>query len=144
MQILRNLLNTTLTTTRTFLSSSTINAHPNLLHLTLATRGYTIQSQTLYIPNRLGFFSPGPPRLQVRQAWLFGMMAFATAFIIGYSVLAVLLMCVWGVERDVFRKVVLGLVVVTVAQVVAVWGMVCCDLRRVEGYVWRDRKVRVE
>ncbi len=42
----------------------------NPVHLALGIRGYWIQSQVLHIPDRFGFFSPGPPRLQVHQAFL--------------------------------------------------------------------------
>jgi len=38
---------------------------PNSVHLAVATIGYWIQSQQLKIPDRYGFFSLGPPRLQV-------------------------------------------------------------------------------
>ncbi|KAI0136371.1 hypothetical protein BJ170DRAFT_601493 [Xylariales sp. AK1849] len=39
----------------------------NPVHLAIANRGYWIQSHILHIPDRLGFFSPGSPRLQVHE-----------------------------------------------------------------------------
>lgn len=39
----------------------------NQTHLSIATKGYWFQSHILKIPDRYGFFSPGPPRLQVHQ-----------------------------------------------------------------------------
>lgn len=43
----------------------------NPVLLALATRAHWIQAHVLHIPDRYGFFSPSPPRLQVWQAFLF-------------------------------------------------------------------------
>ena len=48
-----------------------VNNQLNSLRLAIATTGYRIQSCTLQIPDRFGFFSPGPPRLQVFEGLSF-------------------------------------------------------------------------
>lgn len=48
-----------------------VNNPLNPLNLTIATTEYRIQSRTLQIPDRFGFFSPGPPRLQVHDGGMF-------------------------------------------------------------------------
>ena len=39
----------------------------NPVHLAIGTRGYWLQSHILHVPHRVGFFSSGPPRLQVLE-----------------------------------------------------------------------------
>ncbi|KAL8948227.1 MAG: hypothetical protein Q9222_005563, partial [Ikaeria aurantiellina] len=39
----------------------------NTAVLAIANTGYRIQSHILRIPDRMGFFAPGPPRLQVYE-----------------------------------------------------------------------------
>ncbi|EQB58403.1 hypothetical protein CGLO_01351 [Colletotrichum gloeosporioides Cg-14] len=55
----------------------------NTAHLAIATRGYYIQTEIFRIPERFGVFSPGPPRLQAHQGFLF--------------VIQTVLVAIWGV-----------------------------------------------
>jgi hypothetical protein len=51
------------------------------VHLAIGRRGYLIQSDVLHIPDRFGFFSPGPPGLQALQGADFAMTAFYYGFL---------------------------------------------------------------
>lgn len=53
---------------KTFFACETFNNRLHAVLLSIATIGYRIQSQSLHIPDRFGFFSSGPPRLQVQEA----------------------------------------------------------------------------
>ncbi|KAI1769160.1 hypothetical protein GGR53DRAFT_228507 [Hypoxylon sp. FL1150] len=60
--------------------------------------GYHIQAHVLHIPDRFGFFSPGPPALQMRQG----------SFVLGYAVAVLTLLLVKYVgRRPVVRAVYL-------------------------------------
>ena len=48
----------------------------NPLYLSVATKGYRIQSRTLRIPDRYGFFVSGPPRPQAHEGEFFFMAIF--------------------------------------------------------------------
>lgn len=50
------------------LGPSVIDARLNQPRLALATHCYWFQSRILRIPDRFGFFAPGPPRLQVEES----------------------------------------------------------------------------
>ncbi|RYP65286.1 hypothetical protein DL770_009032 [Monosporascus sp. CRB-9-2] len=52
---------------KALLSPQIIDNRLNPYYLAVATRAYWIQSHILRIPDRFGFFSPGPPRLQVLE-----------------------------------------------------------------------------
>jgi hypothetical protein len=43
-------------------------------YLAIAGSGYRTQSQSLHIPDRFGFFSSAPPRLQVEEGAFFAQM----------------------------------------------------------------------
>lgn len=50
----------------------------NPVYLAIASRSYRIQSHTLHIPDRSGFFSPGPPasrcaKVPARAPWFLAM-----------------------------------------------------------------------
>ena len=53
---------------RSFFAGPVINGELNPAALTFGQAGYRIQSQKLHIPDRFGWFAPGPPRLQVYDA----------------------------------------------------------------------------
>ncbi|KAF2652353.1 hypothetical protein K491DRAFT_719029 [Lophiostoma macrostomum CBS 122681] len=128
-----------LTPIRKFLHGETIDGHPNPLYLIIATRGYSIQSRILHLlhlPNWIGFFSPGSPRLQTRQAALFGVMLLKTCFDVLLGVVVVSLLRVCGLQKTEVRKLAGVLVFLTGAQIVGIWGMACLDRRGALGYDW--------
>ena len=54
---------------RMFYGPQSVHNVLNPVLLAVGSRGYLIQSRTLHIPDRYGYFSPGSPRLQVSQAF---------------------------------------------------------------------------
>ena len=62
-----------------FLKPQVVDGRLNPVRLAVATRGYWIQSHVLHIPDRFGWFSPGPPRLQVHQATSLAFLACSVA-----------------------------------------------------------------
>ena len=66
--MLYNLISNILTTAKGVFAGKIVDNGLNPLHLAIATTGFRIQSCTLHIPNRIYFFSPGPPRLQGDEA----------------------------------------------------------------------------
>jgi hypothetical protein len=64
-----------LSTVRLALRSDVIDHSLNPVRLAIARRGYLIQSDILHIPDRFGYFSPGPPRLQAFEGGMFAGMA---------------------------------------------------------------------
>ncbi|RYP07058.1 hypothetical protein DL764_002749 [Monosporascus ibericus] len=127
------------------LSPQIIDNRLNPYHLAVATRAYWIQSHILRIPDRFGFFSPSPPRLQVHQSdWLiilvtmFGVLLCTAFFLSG----TVALLYRLG-ERPV--PTLLGpMVALTVVTMASLWVLQCFDPRRALDYDWRDWKVRKE
>ena len=83
-----------------------VNGQLNPLHLTVATTGYRIQSRTLQIPDRFGFFSSGPPRLQVHESFCF-------SHVVG-------LVCL-GVVFDAFSVFLCGPLRTPISQRLCVW-----------------------
>ncbi|KAI1098238.1 hypothetical protein F4804DRAFT_338421 [Jackrogersella minutella] len=112
----------------------------NLAQLRFARRGYQIQSQILHIPDRVGFFSPGPARLQVREGAIFAGLAICMGFFyIPYLVPVVFFMRLWGWP---LWELVLGIASLTVAFLVGVWVLVCLDPRRAPDYDWSEADKR--
>lgn len=86
-----NLISNTLATIKGEFGPQVVNNDLNPIHLAVATRGYRIQSHKLYIPDRFGFFSPGPPRLHVYQGGTFIVLASLSSFFIvmtGFAILS--------------------------------------------------------
>ena len=50
------------------LGPSVIDGRLNQPRLALAIQCYWFQSRILRLPDRFGFFAPGPPRLQVEES----------------------------------------------------------------------------
>ncbi|KAF2498881.1 hypothetical protein BU16DRAFT_308438 [Lophium mytilinum] len=111
-----------------------VNDHLNPIHLAIATNGYRIQSQTLHIPDRIGFFSSGPPRLQVYQASMFFLLIMGPC----YSIISAAFV-VFVVRRNSI-KIAAFMLSITVAQTIAIWALVCFDRHRAPGYEWEDWK----
>jgi hypothetical protein len=113
--------------------------NPN--YLAIATTGYRIQS-SLHIPNRIGFFSPGPPRLQVHQATSFIYMVIVTCVIGSLDGLTVLWMTLRPLPDTDLPKTCVIFVSVLVGLVVFFWVLECCNGRRAPGYEWAGWKER--
>ena len=72
----RNLVSNIYAGIKDLLGPSVIDGHLNHVHLALATQCYWTQSRIFCIPDRFGFFSPGPPRLQAEESALFIIVVF--------------------------------------------------------------------
>ncbi len=112
----------------------------NSLYLAIATIGHRIQSRTLQIPDRLGLFSPGPPRLQVHEGCSF-------LFILGWTCLIMILdaYCVYSCRRphgECTCQLGAVFLVVMVPHAVIFWIASVYDRHRAPGYEWADWKLR--
>jgi len=115
------------------------NLNPTLL--ALASRCYRIQSHVLHVPDNWGFFSPGPPRLQVHQgAGLVVVLGLQvhTAALGGFVVYMLVIR-----NRPVFGLVGF-LLAMHLATLVAFWALSLFDRHRAIGYDWGDGKLRKE
>ncbi|KAK1767160.1 hypothetical protein QBC33DRAFT_559284 [Phialemonium atrogriseum] len=137
-----NLTNNALTAVKGFLDPQISNGRLNPVHLAIATRGYWIQSHVLHIPDRFGFFSSGPPRLQMYQSASFAFLTVGVAFSTVWGALTVLLAKLMG--RPISRLAgAMG--VLQIAVVAVIWAALACfDHRRALDYDWGDWKRRKE
>ncbi|RYP32207.1 hypothetical protein DL767_005363 [Monosporascus sp. MG133] len=127
------------------LSPQIIDNRLNPCHLAVATRAYWIQSHILRIPDRFGFFSPGPPRLQVYQSVWF------TFLVVMFGFLLCTAFFIWGAVVMLYRleerpaPTLLGpMVALTVVTIASLWVLECFDRHRAPDYDWGDWKVRKE
>jgi hypothetical protein len=117
-----------------------VNNQLNSRHLAIATTGYRIQSCTLQIPDRFGFFSPGPPRLQVHEglAFIFAvgwicMVLISDAFVVFVCILSGLPTC---------QRLGAAFPLMIVPGAVILWYAQVHNRRRAPGYEWGDWKLR--
>ncbi len=103
----------------------------------IATGGYWIQSHVLRIPDRFGFFSSGPPQLQVYQGALFGFLAVHVAISALFGALIV-----WWIKRHgrPVTTLVRGMAAMWVAMAAVIWVSECVHPHRGPDYVWPGRK----
>ncbi|KAI1781465.1 hypothetical protein F4818DRAFT_436655 [Hypoxylon cercidicola] len=107
------------------LEPSEVKKSLNPAHLALGARGYEIQSRLLRIPDRYGFFSPGPPRLQVHEGCLF----FINFLLICYLSIASAVI-VWVMSRLHVPWISFFVVVSVVVQFMLIfftWAVHCAD-----------------
>jgi hypothetical protein len=113
----------------------------NPIHLAIATRGYWIQSRIFYIPDRYGFFSPGPPRLQVYQGFLFIALFIMVICSIFCGASSVLLASLTPDHKPIWKAVVF-MVILVGGTVAMIWVTECFSKRRARDYDWGDWKQR--
>ncbi|KAH7113258.1 hypothetical protein B0J11DRAFT_146211 [Dendryphion nanum] len=110
--------------------------------LAAAKTGYRIQSQVLKIPTRFGFFSPGPPRLQVNEAYACAVLLFGIGFTTVYSCFIVLWIKIRGIPNASRMAAVLA--VIQTMVIILHWVLACTSKRRAPGFVWEDWKERAD
>ena len=116
-----------------------VDGQLNPFLLAVATAGYLIQSRILRIPYQWGPFSPGPPRLQVRQALFFNVAVLCNCLnTILYVLLLPLLIFagndLWDVGKQLSFIIAVGSF--------AFWVfMVFCESRK-PGYKFKDWEPR--
>ena len=117
-----------------------VNNQLNPLHLAIATTGYRIQSCTLQIPDRLGLFSPGPPRLQAHEGFCFIIVVFWYCVVIFNG--ALMIFSSRGHGLLTCQKLGAIYLISMVPGTLMIWIMAVNDPRRAPGYEWNDWKLR--
>ena len=117
-----------------------VNNQLNPLHLAIATTGYRIQSCTLQIPDWLGLFSPGPPRLQAHQGSGFIIVAFWYCMVIFNVPLMTFLSRGYGLPTC--QKLGAFYLIFLIPGTLMIWIAAVNDPRRAPGYEWDDWKLR--
>jgi hypothetical protein len=115
----------------------------NPVHLEIATLGYRIQSHMLHIPDRFGFFSSGPPRLQVYKGALFASLIVMLVYSIFWGALIVFL-SLFRVDPPPIWRLVVAMVALMVGTLAVCWVMACFDKYRAPDYDGGDWKLRKE
>ncbi len=140
LNMLHNLITNILPIAKGVFAGEIVDNRLNPVHVAIATTGFRIQSGTLHIPHRIGFFSSGPPRLQVHEAasFIFLMFGSCVAIVWGGFVIFTIRLC--GLPNSL--KAGALMLSMVIAQAVVIWIIVCCDRRRVPGYEWEDWKLR--
>ena len=127
--------NNLLTAFKKLFSPQYMDGQLNSVHLTIATQGYWIQSNILHIPTQFGFFSPGPPRLQVHQGALFGLLSFH----LGLSCIFGAFIVFWvGIRGGPVLALASAMVAIVVGVVACIWIASCYDRHRSPEYDWGD------
>ncbi|KAF5585213.1 hypothetical protein FPANT_7603 [Fusarium pseudoanthophilum] len=90
--------------------------------LRMANRGYYIQSKILHVPDRFGFFSAGPPWLQVMDAECFTRLL-AYLSIVGTLEALILAYLWWNESFEMFM--VYEFLVTNCELIVGVWIIGC-------------------
>lgn len=135
-----NFISDTFETIKGAFAGQIVNNRLNPVHHSIATTGYRIQPTTLHIPDRYGFFSPGPARLQVWEAMSFIYVGFQCCIGIASDILIVFLARLFGLSNSLKAGAVI--LSVSLVQSAVVWVSVYCDRRRAPGYEWDDWKLR--
>lgn len=138
--MLRDLLHNAVASSRDICAGEFVDDRPNPRYLSIANGGYRIQSRTLRIPDRLGFFTSGPPPLQVHQTsesmLLVGCVCVST-------VIASFLLILLKIDARPNSWVVAPVwAAFTAVEVAMVWHAVCNNSRRAPGYDWGNWKPR--
>jgi hypothetical protein len=124
------------------------NRSLNPVQAAIGIRGYHIQSKVLHIPDRFGFFSPGPLRLQVREGALFvRAICFGQVLFTGLTVLAMLFLKKLGQPWNKVLLYVEAMVVLLLLMHIGFWvlDMVCHDGCQAPDYEWEEEsEVRKE
>lgn len=140
--MLGSLARNTYTLIKDFLGPSVIDGEPNPVRLALAQRCYWVQSRIFRIPDRFGFISAGPPRLQVEESFVFVVVVWCISQSVIYGGFVVFVVHLMG-DKPVKSTAAL-LCLLTISVVGMIWVHLCCSARRAPGYVWEDWKERVE
>jgi len=138
--MLHNLISNILIVTKGSFPGEIVDNRLNPVHLAIATTGFRVQSGQLHIPHRIGFFSPGNPRLQVHEAASLIFLMFTSCFAIVSGGFVIFVIRLYGLPNSLKAGAVMLSMII--AQAIAIWVIVCCDRRRVPGYDWGDWKLR--
>ncbi|KAK1826918.1 hypothetical protein QBC39DRAFT_363133 [Podospora conica] len=127
-----------------FWGPSVVDGHLNHARLALATRCYWIQSRIFHIPDRLGFISAGPPRLQVDEIHLLVYLAIAASLTAVFCVGIAALLVSLKPGNESVKFFAASLILLPIQVLGEFWLDVIFSSRRDPGYVWEDWKVQTE
>jgi hypothetical protein len=130
------------TNVRLAFRSQVIDHNLNPVHLAIARRGYAIQSNVLRIPDRFGFFAPGPPRLQAYNGAKFAALVLVHGFLFVWETVYVALYVRRGWPNPVGVTVYLMAVHLIFFSIVYVATLL--NPRRLPYHTWEDWKLRRE
>ena len=139
-ELFRKLISIIIAIYKEAFAGEAVNNQLNPLHLAIATTGYRIQSCTLQIPDRLGFFSPGPPPLQAHQGGSFICLVCWYCMVIFFG--AVLTFLSRGRGLPAFQKMGVICLMIMVPCSLIFWYAAVNDRHRAPGYEWEDWKLR--
>jgi hypothetical protein len=139
-KLLRNLANI-VSAARLLVAPDVIDHQLNPIHLALAQRGYWIQEHVLRIPDRFGFFSPSPPRLQAYEGSVFACVAIIHGLVFSWGLFALFCLYLSGMFT---RTLVAAMIAMVLTSLGLFWVGACFDPRRLPGYDWSDWKTRKE
>ncbi|KAJ0163435.1 Extracellular metalloprotease [Colletotrichum tanaceti] len=120
-----------------FFAPQVIDNRLNPVHLAIGICGYRVQTELLGIPEQYGFFSSGPPRLQVSQGNMFPAFIALSAFPVVAPLVAILF---FGTKNKEFWPI-MGMVAISIGTGGFLWWLECTDFRRAPGYEWDDWKI---
>ena len=138
--MLHDLFRNVLTIPRAIYAGEMINDRPNPFYVNLASTGYRLQSVTFRIPDQYGFFSAGPPRLQVDEAS--ACLLLITIICIS-AIFSSSLLLLFRIAKKPCSSCIIALFVVsTIIEAGTVWISLCHDPRRGKGHDWGQEKLR--
>lgn len=112
------------------------NGQPNPVLVTIATRGYNIQSRVLHIPDSLGIFTRGgSPRRSAYEGYVF---VYASLYLL---LVALMFSCCIMVLEDLGIHspwIPISFVIMYITVVIFIWGIVLYSPRRMPFYNWGD------
>lgn len=115
----------------------------NPAHLAIATKGYWIQLSLLGIPDQYGFFSRGPPRLQVFQGFYLTIICIWMICVICSGAFLAFIVSM-NPNHEPIWKLILFMMTCTIGILALIWVEQCLHDRRSPDYVWEDWKARQE
>ncbi|KAL6813998.1 hypothetical protein V8C40DRAFT_283124 [Trichoderma camerunense] len=125
----------TMKTIRLLFGRQVRNGQPNPVLVSVATRGYNIQSRVLHIPDSIGIFTRGSPRRSAWEGFVFVYASLNLLLLAGMFACWIMILEDYG---DHSAWIPISIVVLYIAVVMLIWVVVIYNPRRRPGYNWRD------
>ncbi|KAI0010056.1 hypothetical protein F4779DRAFT_327188 [Xylariaceae sp. FL0662B] len=113
-----------------------INNRLNPVHLAIGTWGYWIQAHILHIPDRFGFFSPGPP--PPLQTWQGALFVQAAVRLVPANLIAASTCVLWKVNGLPISRIAGGFLAIDALTIAFIWALTLFDSRRAPDYDWGE------
>jgi hypothetical protein len=141
-KLISDIFSKSLAAVKGFWAPDVVDNRLNPVHLAVARHGYWIQLHILHIPDRFGFFSSGPPRLQAYEGASFATLVICYGLLIIWGGFSVLLLNIGGFPNTRLMMTVMAVALVT--SMVPILGLARFGRRRAPDYDWGDWKLRNE